>query len=139
MSDDCCIVAVDVGNTAVKLALQFESSIEYREIRIGSTGWELSAIGWVRDKLGAQHAAGIQLNGGSPRFTDQRRHSYDMRSSPLNLMPRSSWSLGPMCRSESMLMMPDRVGIDRLLSAYSAWIEIQFRHRRDRRGISDHG
>lgn len=125
MSDGSCIVAVDVGNTAVKLALKFESSIEYREIRIGSSGWELSAIGWVRDKLGSQHAAGH-----SPQWriasvhrsaASQLRHAI-RTSQPGVLIRLITWPDVPI---KTDVDDPDRVGIDRLLSAYAAWIRFQ--------------
>lgn len=123
MSDDHCIVAVDVGNTAVKLALKSESSIEHREIRIGSSGWELSAIGWVRDKLGGQHAAG---NSAQWRIASvhrsaatQLRHAIKS-SQPDALIRLVTWPDVPI---KIDVDDADRVGIDRLLSAFAAWTE----------------
>jgi len=121
VSNDGSVVAVDVGNTAVKLALQFESSIEHREIRIGSSGWELSAIGWVRDKLGSHHAAG-----NSPQWrvasvhrsaANQLRHAIEL-SQPNALIQLVTWPDLPI---KIDVDDPDRVGIDRLLSACAAW------------------
>ncbi len=121
MNNDSCIVAVDVGNTAVKLALQFESSIEYREIRIGSSGWELSAIGWVREKLGSQQAAG-----NSPQWriaSVQRSAATKLRHAIASaqrdaLIQQVTWPDVPI---KMNVDSPDRVGIDRLLSAFAAW------------------
>jgi type III pantothenate kinase len=125
VSDEQCIVAVDVGNTAVKLALKFESSIEHREIRIGSSGWELSAIGWVRDKLAGQHVLG-----NSPQWriasvhrsaATKLRHAIKS-SQPDALIHLVTWPDVPI-----QIDVDDagRVGIDRLLSAYAAWSEFQ--------------
>jgi type III pantothenate kinase len=125
VSDTRCIVAVDVGNTAVKLALKFESSIEYRKIRIGSSGWELSAIGWVRDKLGSQHAAG-----NSPQWriasvhrsaATQLRHA--IRSAQTDAQIQLvTWPDVPI---RTDVDDADRVGIDRLLSAYAGWLRFE--------------
>ncbi len=121
MSDDIRVVAVDVGNTAVKLALQFESSVEHREIRIGSSGWELSAIGWVRDKLGSQQAAGNspQWRIASVHRTAATRLRHAIQSSQSGAVIRLvTWPDVPI---EISVDSPDRIGIDRLLSAYAAW------------------
>jgi type III pantothenate kinase len=125
VSDDNCIVAVDVGNTAVKLALQFDSSIEYREIRIGSSGWELSAIGWVRDKLGGQHAAGnsAQWRIASVHRSAAKQLRHAIKSSqPDALIRLVTWPDVPI---KIDVDDADRVGIDRLLSAYAAWTEFE--------------
>ena len=122
MSDNRCIVAVDVGNTAIKLALKFESSIEYREIRIGSSGWELSAIGWVRDKLGSQHAAGIspQWRIASVHRSAATKFQHVIESAqPGASIQLVTWPDVPI---KMDVDFPDRVGIDRLLSAYAAWL-----------------
>ena len=125
MIDDSCIVAVDVGNTAVKLALKVESSIEYRAIRIGSSGWELAAIGWVREKLGDQHAAGNapQWRIASVHRSAATQLQNSIRSvqadAPIRLI---TWPDVPIAIDVDN---PDRVGIDRLLSAYAAWVTLQ--------------
>lgn len=121
MSDDQCIVAVDVGNTAVKLALKFETLIEYREIRIGSSGWELSAIGWVRDKLAGQHVLGNspQWRIASVHRSAATRLRHAIKSSqPDALIRLVTWPDVPI-----QIDVDDagRVGIDRLLSAYAGW------------------
>ena len=122
MSDTGCIVAVDVGNTAVKLALKFDSSIEFREIRIGSSGWELSAIGWVRDKLGSQHAAGnsAQWRIASVHRSAAKQLQHAIRSAQNDaLIHLVTWPDVPISMDVDE---ESRVGIDRLLSAYAAWL-----------------
>jgi type III pantothenate kinase len=125
MSSHNCVVAVDVGNTAVKLALRMESSVEPREVRIGSSGWELGVIGWVRDKLGGRHAAGD-----SPQWriaSVQRAAAAQLQHAIRNAQSDAaikmiSWRDVPIAVHVDE---PDRVGIDRVLSAYAAWIRFQ--------------
>ncbi|MFK8112119.1 MAG: type III pantothenate kinase [Rubripirellula sp.] len=110
-----CIVAVDVGNSAVKLAVQSDDLIIDHSIRIGSSGWELSVIGWVRDHLGCRDThwriasvhrpAALQLEAAIRKpdqgATIQQIYHQDV---PMKIE----------------VDQPDRLGIDRLLSAYAA-------------------
>lgn len=116
-----CVVAVDVGNTAVKLALQTSTMLQHREIRIGTSGWEFAVIGWVRDKLGSLSAASSDLQwriaSVHAAAAARLRHAIDS-SEPTAQIQLVSWRDVPI---ELQIDFPERVGIDRLLSAFAAW------------------
>lgn len=137
-NDEVCVVAVDVGNSAVKLAVQHgsvksggsrsnlpdeigsnaqqESVIVDHSIEIGSTGWELSVIGWVRDQLGCDDTL-WRIASVHRSATSQLEHaiSRSQLSAKVQLVTH---------RDVPMLAdvdHPDRLGIDRLLGAYAAF------------------
>jgi len=116
-----CLVVADVGNTAVKLVLQTPSSIAHREIRIGTSGWEFAAIGWVREKLGSVSTAGSaipwRIASVQTAAATRLRHALDS-AEPAAQVQLVSWRDVPI---DVHVDCPDRVGIDRLLSSFAAW------------------
>ena len=135
---EVCVVAVDVGNSAVKLAVQhdsanssdsrssspnkfepdaqMESEIVDHSIEIGSTGWELSVIGWVRDQLGCDDTL-WRIASVHRSATSQLEHaiSKSQLSAKVQLVTHRDV---PMLANVDH---PDRLGIDRLLSANPAF------------------
>jgi type III pantothenate kinase len=112
---DVCVVAVDVGNSAVKIAVRREQSIVDHSIRIGSARWEQAAIEWVRDQLGCNQtgwriasvhrSAAIQLeNAICDSYADASIHLVTRHDVPMRVD----------------VDHPDQLGIDRLLNAYAA-------------------
>ena len=114
MSDEVCIVAVDVGNSAVKFAVRRGETIVDHTIGMNSARWEQTAIQWARQQLGCGHwhwriasvhgAAANRLSSAIDQFeldaTVQRVTRHEV---PMDLD----------------IDHPDSLGIDRLLSAYA--------------------
>jgi type III pantothenate kinase len=110
-----CLVAVDVGNSAVKLAVQRESSIIDHSIRIGASGWELSVIGWVRDQLGCRDTLW--------RIASVHRSATSQLEAAIRKSNQGAVISLVGYRDVPMMVevdQPDRLGIDRLLGAYAA-------------------
>lgn len=120
MNPSACIVAVDVGNTAVKLAVAQGDCVQgdcvqSHSIVIGQSRWECTAIDWVREKLGCRDT----------RWTIASVH----RSAAERLIDAVTEG-----NSDAQIQLigyqdvpmpvridhPGRLGIDRLLSAYAA-------------------
>ena len=125
-----CTVAVDVGNSAVKLCVRTSESKQQaaagastchdsliqHSIRIDQSNWPETAIAWVRSHAqcgktrwriaSVQRDAVAQLG---------RSISRDRGDEPIRHITAKDIPL-KICVHE-----PDRVGIDRLLGAYAAW------------------
>ena len=114
MNAEVCLVAVDVGNSAVKFAVRHEQSIVDHAIRIGTEGWERSAIEWVRDQLGCDDAewriASVHRSAAT-QLEDAIRDS------------QSDVTIRFVTHHDVPMQLdidhPDRLGIDRLLTAYA--------------------
>ena len=116
MTNPPCIVAVDVGNSAVKLnAGGADLAKASRSIPLDSPAWPQQAMDWVRDQLGCQQAhwriASVHRSAAerlgraiSAAHFDSRVHLVTRHDVPMRLR----------------VDHPDRVGIDRLLSAWAA-------------------
>lgn len=110
-----CLVAVDVGNSAVKLAVQNETQVIDHSIRLGSSGWELAVIGWVRDQLGCQttHWRIASVHRSAAQSLDTTIRKSD-QAALIELINRHDVPM------KVDVDQPDRLGIDRLLSAFAA-------------------
>lgn len=108
-------VAIDVGNSAVKIAIRINQTMAHHSIGIGPTGWEQQAIQWVQQQLGARgtcwrvasvhQAAAMKLEraiGGAKPDADFQLITHHDVPMPANVDH------------------PERLGIDRLLGAYAA-------------------
>ena len=121
MTGSPCIVAVDVGNSAVKLSAGGTGlATTSRSVPLESPAWPQQTMDWVRDQLGCQQAqwriasvhrtAAEQLGRAiSAAHFDARIHLVTRHDVPMRLR----------------VDHPDRVGIDRLLSAWAASRETQ--------------
>ena len=125
-----CTVAVDVGNSAVKLCVRLsqsdrktrsepstsDESLIQHSIRIDQSNWPETAITWVRDhatcgqtqwRIASVHRdAARQL---------ERAVSHDGRNVSILHITAKDVPI------EILVDEPHRVGIDRLLGAYAAW------------------
>ncbi len=110
-----CTVAVDVGNTAVKLCVRQSGDLVDHSIQIDQGRWHHAAIDWVRDRLGCQctfwriasvhrRAAGRLIESLGEDLPDASINLVTYRDVPMDV-----------CVDQ-----PDVLGIDRLLSAYAA-------------------
>jgi type III pantothenate kinase len=113
--NETCTVAVDVGNTAVKLCVHQAGALVDHAIQIDHPGWHRSAIDWVSGKLGCRHAkwrvASVHRRAAG-RLVDAVRESQPAAS--IHLVTYRDVPMD-VCVDE-----PPRLGIDRLLSAFAA-------------------
>lgn len=116
-----CLVAVDVGNSAVKLCVcqqqdcQADDRLLDRSIRIDQPDWDSHAIQWVHDKLGCQS---VQW-----RIASVQRSAVDqLRRAIVN--SRSDATIHLITRHDVPMRVhvdnPDQLGIDRLVGAHAA-------------------
>ncbi|TWU58027.1 type III pantothenate kinase [Rubripirellula reticaptiva] len=115
MNPAACIVAVDVGNTAVKLAVEQFGEVIDHSIVINQTNWELSAIEWVCERLGCKQmqwrVASVHRRAAT-RLVDAVE-----KAAPDATIDLITFRDVPM---PVAVDHPERLGIDRLLSAYAA-------------------
>ncbi len=115
MIDSSHLVAVDVGNSSVKLATSHGDSIRDHAIRHSSPRWEQAVLEWVEDLFGDQpifwRLASVRRSAAN-QLSDA---ICDRASSPLIQFVTHHHVPMPIAVDH-----PDRLGIDRLLSAYAA-------------------
>lgn len=133
-----CTVAVDVGNTAIKLAVRKEQTIIDHTLAIDQADWQAMAIQWVQSHLGC----------GSTRWRISSVH----RRAAERLIAAIK-AVGPVQPSAHTIDLvsfhdvpmpievdePNRLGIDRLLSAYAASRQIDPERRRGGMVVIDAG
>lgn len=120
MSGEDGLVAVDVGNSAVKLAFGAEPSIVDHAIRISNTGWELAAIQWAHQRRGRSDLEW--------RIASVHRAAADRLTTAIARLHCEATIRFVTHHDVPMPVDvddPDRLGIDRLLTAFAA------RNRRD--------
>ena len=112
---EVCTVAVDVGNTAVKLALRQGDHVINHAIKHDHTHWHIEAVDWVRGQLACRqtrwrvssvhrHAAETLIEAIGGEANPAAVECVTFREVPLKIAVDS----------------PMRLGIDRLLSAFAA-------------------
>jgi type III pantothenate kinase len=111
-----CTVAVDVGNTAVKLAVRHQDTIVHRAIPIDSDCWATEAIGWASEQLGCRQIRWI--------VSSVHRSAAEKLIDSINDRPGRS-DFVQIIRHQDVPMpvrvdQPASLGIDRLLSAFAA-------------------
>lgn len=112
---DGCVLAVDLGNTAAKIAILGENESQPRSFRTDQIDWAQQAIQWVRDhascstalwRIASVHrSAAVRLSSAIQEATP---------SAHIRLVSRRDIPL------ELDVEFPDRVGIDRLVGAFAA-------------------
>ena len=117
MTRESCVVAVDVGNSAVKLCVRKASSDDPIDLSIAITDpqWPQQAIGWVRQQLGCQrtHWRVASVHRGA---ADALESAIDDESNEDDFSKVSRHDVPMQVRVEQ----PDKLGIDRLLGCYAA-------------------
>ncbi|MGB1813745.1 MAG: type III pantothenate kinase [Rubripirellula sp.] len=111
-------IAVDIGNSAIKLALKNAETLHEKSLSLIETDWQVSATRWVTSQNEEQQLA-WQIASVHPQATETLVDHLRTRSSTadLNLL---TWRDIPM---ELSVDEPDRLGIDRLISAYAATLQ----------------
>ena len=118
MTSHPCTVAVDVGNTAIKLAVQKGQEVTGHTIAIDQTRWQEITIDWVRNQLGC----------GSThwRVSSVHRRAAEKLIAAIkdDHRPASPATIDFVSHRDVPMPVkvddPERLGIDRLLSAFAA-------------------
>ena len=110
-----CTVAVDVGNTAVKLAVSHEQAITYRAIPLDGDCWASEAIDWANNQLGCGQTRWI-ISSVHRTAAETLIRSIEVRPGRSDLVKVISHQDVPMPVSVDD---PNALGIDRLLSAFA--------------------
>ena len=113
MNSELCIVAVDVGNSAVKFAVQQDEIIVDHFTGIQTDHWEQSAVEWAREQLHGQRLWRIaSVHGSAAAQLVSAIEQLDSESN-VHLITRHDVPM------RVDVDYPDRLGIDRLLSAFA--------------------
>lgn len=120
-----CLVAVDVGNSAIKMRALTASpdgseraegtSFHDHSIRIDQPDWQSAVLDWVRQRIGC-HSAEYRIASVHRAAAEQLERAIadsDRRAS----IDRVTHHRVPM---RARVDFPDRLGIDRLVGAYAA-------------------
>ncbi len=124
------MVAVDVGNSAVKLCVRREDTsstnasdlIDFR-VPIDQHDWPQTVIQWVRDHVGCRQSrwriASVHRSAAKTLDDAISRSESDQESiAAVDFITRQDVPM------KAMVDQPDRLGIDRLLSAFGAFQQI---------------
>lgn len=115
MSGEVPLVAMDVGNSAVKIAALLDDTMIDHAIPIGPLGWEQLAVDWVETQLGTDR---IVWRVASVHQAAARQLDRAIRESHQEaLIELVGHQHVPMV---AKVDHPQRLGIDRLLGAYAA-------------------
>ncbi len=117
MSSEVPMVAIDVGNSAVKIAILLGDTVIDHAIRIGPRGWERLAVDWVRNQRDEENTIWrvASVHQAAAALLDRAIRE----SNPEAMIELVTRHDVPM---QANVDHPDRLGIDRLLSAYAAAI-----------------
>ncbi len=116
-----CVVAVDVGNSAIKLGVRQQEAFDFddplldRSIGIDQPDWDLSVIDWVHDQLGCQSVQWRIASVHRPAADQLRRAIAQSPGDPIiHLITRHDIPM------RLDVDHPDQLGIDRLVGAHAA-------------------
>jgi type III pantothenate kinase len=121
VSEPTCVVAVDVGNSAAKLCVR-RGKIAPTEfgvsVSIGSKNWQSQAIEWVREHAGCRkthwRVASVNQSAAESLKAAVEKDVQTAKQSSVDFVTRHDIPMAVLVDE------PDRLGIDRLLSAYGA-------------------
>ena len=111
-----CTVAVDVGNTAVKLAVRHGNSVADRSIPIHTQAWPAEAIDWVSGQLGCQNIRWL-ISSVHRSATETLIRAIEDRPSQVDSVKVIHHHDIPM---KVLVDDPTTLGIDRLIGAFAA-------------------
>ncbi|MGB7346577.1 MAG: type III pantothenate kinase [Pirellulaceae bacterium] len=126
MTERTCLVAVDVGNSAVKLCVRRDphtqgdaSDLIDCSVPIAQSDWQHQAIKWVRDHVGCSRSRWRIASVHKPAAKAFEQAIDAMRAQSgidmtVNFVSRHDVPM------KANVDQPDRLGIDRLLSAFGA-------------------
>ncbi|QDT13517.1 type III pantothenate kinase [Stieleria marina] len=134
MSERNCVVAVDVGNSAVKLCVRrgeekkvgdalgdksVAAELAQLSVPICENAWHLRATRWVRDQVRCEHSHWLIASVHQPA-AQTLQHAIDAMSVDSDMQ----MTVASVSRRDVPMNVrvdqPDRLGVDRLLSAYGA-------------------
>ena len=111
-------IALDIGNSAIKLALSTEGTVQQKSLPLLESDWEISAAQWALsrsdDQQLAWHIASVHPQA-AETLTDYLGTNF-----PTAKVKLLTWCDVPL---EPNVDEPDRLGIDRLISAYAATLQ----------------
>ena len=111
-------IAVDIGNSAIKLALSTEGTVHQKTLPLVESDWQISMAQWALslsyDQQVAWHIASVH-----PQAAQQLMDHLGTNF-PAAKVKLLAWCDVPM---EANVDEPDRLGIDRLISAYAATLQ----------------
>ncbi|MGI9470955.1 MAG: type III pantothenate kinase [Rubripirellula sp.] len=109
------VIAADVGNTTINLAIQLGDVFHSHAVRIEGTDWPHQVIAWAESLIGdipaTWRVASVQPEASSELIQMLETRRPDSTTCLL------TWRDVPM---KALVDEPDRLGIDRLLCAYGA-------------------
>ena len=112
------IIAADIGNSAIKLALKASGTLHEQTLPIDDHDWNGSAVQWARKQADLQelvwHIASVH-----PQATEVLT-GHLRTICPTENVHLVTWRDVPM---EPQVDEPDRLGIDRLIGAYAASLD----------------
>jgi len=113
------VVAVDVGNSSIKLAIESGDQVHDHTLSHSTTDWPASAIQWVQCNIESNEVDWMIASVRDSAADQLIRH---LRETTSHRPQRITRADVPM---EIMTDSPDQLGIDRLLAAYAAAQMIQ--------------
>ena len=120
MTEASCVVAVDVGNSAIKLCTRKDNEVVDHSIGMHQSDWHRDAVAWAQGQLGCRDA--YWRIGSVHRQAADKLESY-LRDNQKREPDRQT-SIHRITRKDVPMKVdvddPDRLGIDRLLSGYAA-------------------
>lgn len=134
MSTDTCIVAVDVGNSAVKLcvrqvdrecnkSVQDDAALVDHAIATTKSNWSQEAVQWVRGQVGCKKTS-WRIATVHRAAADQLEQTIKDACIPDQNEPGDEDAIDRISRHDVPMQVdvdqPDRLGIDRLIGAYAA-------------------
>ena len=129
MTSTACTVAVDVGNSAVKLCVRKSrreregvrtESLDEHSIGLGQLGWQDAAIAWAGDHARSQDnpcgRIAWWIASVHREAADQLSHAIENADGEARIRRIQSFDVPIIADVEQ----PDRVGVDRMLGAFAA-------------------
>ena len=111
-------IAVDIGNSAIKLTLKTAGTVYETSLSLVESDWQISAAQWALSHSDEQQLA-WHIASVHPRATETLVDHLSTTFPPANVQ-LMTWRDVPM---EPNVDEPDRLGIDRLISAYAATLQ----------------
>ncbi len=121
MSEQTCVVAVDVGNSAAKIGVRrgkaAPTELDF-SVSIRSENWQPQAIEWVREHAGCRQThwriASVNQSAAESLKSAVEQDMETAQQASVDFVSRHDVPM------DVLVEEPDRLGIDRLLSAYGA-------------------
>lgn len=113
-------IAVDIGNSAIKLALTTAETLHEKSLSLLENDWQVVATQWAMSQIDAQQVV-WNIASVHPQATETLVDHVRSRH-PIANVNLLTWRDVPM---KPEVDEPDRLGIDRLMSAYAATLQFE--------------